>query len=366
VFSLSFPFAIMAAAVLPILIAGAGPVGLTLAIELTRRKIPMRIIEKEEERPPLSKAIGINPRTLELLEECGVTEHILADGIPLQQIHLSLNGYTKVGDFSGVKHRYNFMIALPQSETERLLEEALNRYGVQVERGTTLTGFTQTDQGVLARFRHKDGEQQVMGQLVCGTDGAKSLVREEARIAFQGRDDPQAWSIADFKTDASLSPALHLMLHKDGPMLVVPFTQGIFRVGSVMKDSLEQLPATIPVREVVFESEFKVSYRVAETFVRGRVLLAGDAAHVHSPVGARGMNLGIEDAWTLARVISRNGNLEKWGRERRRKAQWVVLQTKVVSSVLSGENGFTRLARWLLFRNFERLAPLFMRQMMDI
>jgi 2-polyprenyl-6-methoxyphenol hydroxylase-like FAD-dependent oxidoreductase len=109
-----------------------------------------------------------------------------------------------------------------------------------------------------------------------------------------------------------------------------------------------------------------VSYRVAETFVRGRVLLAGDAAHVHSPVGARGMNLGIEDAWTLARVISRNGNLEKWGRERRRKAQWVVLQTKVVSSVLSGENGFTRLARWLLFRNFERLAPLFMRQMMDI
>ncbi|CAN5735019.1 hypothetical protein BH24BAC1_BH24BAC1_23280 [soil metagenome] len=349
----------------PLLLIGAGPVGLTLALQLTRRGIPVRIVEKEEERPALSKAIGINPRTLELLEESGVTARILAEGVRLKSIRLHQRGQVRVGDFSGVDHRYNFMTALPQNETERLLEEALAAQGVQVERGTTLTGFREEKDGVWVQLQGRMSEE-IKTPLLCGTDGAKSRVRQKAGIGFPGSDDPDSWSLADFETDTALPAAINLLLDKEGPMLVIPLTEGVYRVASLLPDALERLPPDIPVRKVVFASRFRVSYRVAETLVRGRVVLAGDAAHVHAPVGARGMNLGIEDACTLAEVISRGGSLEAWGRVRRRKAQGVVRQTKILATVLDGGNFFTRLVRGLVFRHFERVAPLVMRRMLDV
>jgi 2-polyprenyl-6-methoxyphenol hydroxylase-like FAD-dependent oxidoreductase len=349
----------------PLLLVGAGPVGLTLALELARRRIPVRIIEQEEQRPALSKAIGINPRTLELLEESGVTERILAEGIRLKSIRLHQRGQVRVGNFSGVDHPYNFMTALPQNETERLLEEALAAEGVQVERGTTLTGFREEKDGVWVQLQGCT-DDEVMTPLLCGTDGAKSFVRRAAGIGFSGYDDPEPWSLADFETDTALPAAINMLLDEEGPMLVIPFTKGVYRVASLLPDALERLPAEIPVRKVVFESQFKVSYRLADTFVRGRVVLAGDAAHVHAPVGARGMNLGIEDACTLAEVIRGRGSLEAWGKSRRRKARSVVRQTRVLAAVLDANNVFTRFARSMVFRYFERVAPLVMRRMLDV
>jgi 2-polyprenyl-6-methoxyphenol hydroxylase-like FAD-dependent oxidoreductase len=349
----------------PILIVGAGPVGLTLALELSRRKIPVRIVEKDTGRPALSRAIGINPRTLELLEESGVTERILARGVKLKNVRLQHDGDTRTGDFTRVNHRYNFMTALPQTETERLLEEALQEQGVQVERGTAVTGFVEKEGCVWARLAGGSGGE-VPASLLCGTDGAKSLVRGEAGIGFPGRDDPKSWSIADFETDTRLPAAVTLLLLKDGPLLVIPFTEGVCRVASFLPDSLDRLPTEIPVRKIVFQSQFRVSYRVAETFVRGKVVLAGDAAHVHSPIGGRGMNLGIEDACTLADVISRNGDLGAWGRIRRKKAAAVVVESRLLSSVLEAKNSLTRAARWLMFQHFERMAPFVLPRMLGV
>lgn len=349
----------------PLLIVGAGPVGLTLALELARRRIPVRIIEKEQERPTLSRAIGINARTMELLEESGVTERILAQGIKLKSIRLHQKGKVREGSFSRVSHRYNFMMALPQNETERRLEEALAAHGVTVERGTAIIGFKGQMHGVRAQLQGQQTEE-IEAPLLCGTDGAKSFVRQEAGIGFPGSDDPRLWSLADFETDASLPAALNLLLDEQGPMLVVPFKRGVYRVASTLPDSLQRLPPEIPVRKVVFQSAFRVSYRVAQTFVQGRVVLAGDAAHVHAPVGARGMNLGIEDACTLAEVISSGGSLESWGRSRKRKARGVVNQTKVLASVLGAGNILTRVARWLAFRSFAHVSPLVMRRMLDV
>lgn len=303
----------------PLLLVGAGPVGLTLALQLARRRVPMRIIEKEKERPALSKAIGINPRTLELLEESGVTARILEEGIRLKSNRLHQRGQVRVGDFSGMDHRYNFMTALPQNETERLLEEALAAEGVQVERGTTLTSFREEKDGVWAQLQGRINEE-INTPLLCGTDGANTFVREETGIGFPGSDDPDPWSLADFVTDTALPAAINMLLDEEGPMLVIPFSAGVYRVASILPDALERLPVEIPVRKVVFESRFRVSYRLADPFVRGRVVLAGDAAQVHAPVGARGMNLGIEDACTLAEVISRNGSLEAWGEQPEEKS----------------------------------------------
>jgi 2-polyprenyl-6-methoxyphenol hydroxylase-like FAD-dependent oxidoreductase len=312
-----------------VLVVGAGPVGLAAALELDRRGAGVRLIEKATDRTQLSKAVGINARTLALLEPSGVTARLLEAGLKIPRINLRSGGslLTTV-DFTRLPAPYNFMLSLPQSETERILEDALSAYGLHVERETELAGFTQDAHGIDVRLTTKGAEEFYRIDYLAGCDGAHSTVRKTLGLNFAGERYPETWSLADVRMTW---PHGHgegdLFMHDKGVVLfVVSLPEGRYRVIANAPDALALLPGGSRVDEVLWRTEFTVSLRQAASYGIGRVYLAGDAAHIHSPAGGRGMNLGIEDACVLAeRMIL--GGLKTYSRDRHKVGHQVVTES---------------------------------------
>jgi 2-polyprenyl-6-methoxyphenol hydroxylase-like FAD-dependent oxidoreductase len=215
-----------------------------------------------------------------------------------------------------VQHRYNFMLALLQAETERTLEQRLAEHGIRVEWSTEFTGFDAAPDRVRARLV-ADGEERVVeARYLIGADGAHSAVRHALGLAFRGTTDPSPWWLVDVRMDWPFGTAeLSLFARPAAVLGVIPIEPGLFRLVSNGPEPLELLPRGSNLREEVWRSAFRISYRQVASYQVGRVFLAGDAAHVHSPVGARGMNLGIEDGTVLARKIVQGG-LETYSAER--------------------------------------------------
>lgn len=286
-----------------VLIVGAGPVGMTAAIELTRRGTTVRIVDREDSRTKLSKAVGINVQSMELLEPSGATDRLLAAGIRITRANLHFDNAKLVTlDLSLARHRFNFMLALPQSETERVMEELLAERGVAVERETEMTGFTPSGGGVTATLRSAAGEREATAGRLLGADGAHSLTRQTFGIPFVGARYDETWSLADVTLDWPYGYGeINLFLHADGALLfTVPIAPDRIRAISQTDHALALLPSGSTVRETHWESTFHVALRQAGRYQDGRCFLAGDAAHVHSPAGGRGMNLGIWDACSFA------------------------------------------------------------------
>jgi 2-polyprenyl-6-methoxyphenol hydroxylase-like FAD-dependent oxidoreductase len=285
-----------------ILIVGAGPVGLTAALELTRAGERVCIIDENPQRSRYSKAMGINPRTLELLEPSGVTQHLLSQGVKIPGVHFGdEHGHDFTIDFSAIHHRYNFMLGLPQSETERILEARLQEFGVLVERGKRLQEIQQSESAVTATIASAGTLYTMRARYLIGTDGAHSAVRHALGIDFPGSSMPGRWSLADIRTDSmdDAEPA-RVLFQPDGVLFMLRFQPDIYRVASSQPGVLSRLPDWLKVHEVLWQSDFGVSHRQVPKYQLGRCFLAGDAAHIHSPLGGRGMNMGIEDACTLA------------------------------------------------------------------
>jgi 2-polyprenyl-6-methoxyphenol hydroxylase-like FAD-dependent oxidoreductase len=203
--------------------------------------------------------------------------------------------------------RYPFMLALPQSRTERILNEVLEGLGGAVEHRTALAGFEQRPgaDGVRCRIAGPAGESEVVAKKLIGADGARSSVRAQAGIGFPGDSLDHDWTLADAVLDWPYPPhELHVFFDDAGFLFTITMGGGLFRLVSPDASPEARLPAGAKIKQENWRSSFRVHHRQVPAYQAGRVYLAGDAAHVHSPIGARGMNMGIADAATLAWLLS--------------------------------------------------------------
>lgn len=325
-----------------ILVVGAGPTGLTAALELTRRGRAVRILDKAAEPSRHSKAIGINPRTLELLEASGVTERILAEGRRLNRLAIHTKQRCLLGvDFGKLDHRYNRMTALQQSRTEALLEDRLAALGITVERGCEALGVAQDAEAARVRVRRGEREEEISAEQVIAADGAHSTLRKSLKIGFPGERYPGDWQLADVAIGAWPYPQdqLNIFFHPRDLLLAIRLEKdGCYRLACNAGDPLLRLQSLgIAVEEVLWSSRFQIGHHLIDRFSEGRVHFAGDAAHLHSPAGGRGLNLGVEDACVLAMKLC-EGGLESYSKERREIAKGVIRMTGGLTRVATLSN----------------------------
>jgi len=346
-----------------ILIVGAGPCGMTAALELARRGHHPRIVDKEAGPTPLSKAVGISPRSLEILEPTGVTDRLLAAGIRMRGVQARYEDRLLAEIQLGrLPHRFNFLLALAQSQTETVMEEVLAGLGVRVEWNVELTDIRLAGDKVEAELAGAHGGAF---DYVFGADGAHSRVREVLNLAFSGYTHKRLWSIADATIPDWPFPQAMAManMHRNGDLgFIIPIGPQRFRAVSNTPDALGHLPG-IEHAEVSQADTFHIPVRQADTYQTGGVFLGGDAAHVHSPIGARGMNLGIEDAFVFVRRLS-EGALAGYTSERHPVGRrWILLSERMLGAVQSA-NPLVIPLRNLAIRAVGRL-PALQRPMME-
>ena len=287
-----------------VLIVGAGPTGLTTAIELARRGISPTVIDQRESTSTLSRAVGITPRSLELLSPSGASETLISEGIAMDGLRV-YHGKKLALEMSLLSKTafHPNLVCLPQDRTESILAETLSKFGVTVRYGVKLTALGETQNGIATLF---DGGEENTFDHVVGADGIRSTVRDQAGIAYKGFDLAERWAVADVDLDDWLHPGC-LTVVQAGPgkvAVVVPIGEGRYRVVAVGENALEAMPLSLKVSNIRREGAFTISVRIADTYSTGNIHLAGDAAHAHSPVGGRGMNLGIADAAELAQRLT--------------------------------------------------------------
>jgi 2-polyprenyl-6-methoxyphenol hydroxylase-like FAD-dependent oxidoreductase len=286
----------------PVLIVGAGPTGLAAALFLAQRGIAVRLIDAAQTPTTTSKALLVNPRTLEILHDSGVAARIMTEGVRLTGACLH-RGAKLVAALDMLELLPGQpLIGLAQARTEALLTEALLAQGVEVERGVSLQTLQQDTDRVTLSLQHADGRlETITAALVFGADGARSTVRHQLGLAFEGSSLPEPWRLWDVQLQTTLDPqSAHIVFLPDGFMFLMALKSDVWRVIGNSADPLAQLPAGSVPGTVWWQSEFHIAHRLASRVCVGRVALGGDAAHIHSPLGARGMNLGIEDAWVFA------------------------------------------------------------------
>lgn len=303
-----------------VLIVGAGAVGLTAAVALRRRGVNVRIVDAAPHGATTSRAAVIHARTLEVLDEIEVAAPILEEGVVVPDFTVRDRGTTLAHiDFRGLHTPFPFTLMLSQARTEDLLGSALVDGGSEVERGVEFVSFAEQGPGERVLLRHPDGTQEAVdARFVIGADGMRSRVREERGIAFDGAEYPASFVLADVALRWPLSDAeVQLFFAESGLVVVAPLPGGRHRIVATMDDAPaqptsadvqrildERGPGRAVVHSLVWSSRFRVAHRLAQRYRDGNVFLAGDAAHVHSPAGGQGMNLGIQDAVALAGLLA--------------------------------------------------------------
>jgi len=372
-----------------VLIVGAGPTGLVLALWLTRQGVPVRIVDRTAEAGTTSRALAVHARTLELYEQLGLADAVVAKGYAVAGARLWLAGRQAaripfeaiVSDLT----RYGFLHIFPQDEHERLLAQRLRDLGVQVERATELLGYTDEGDHIRARLRGPDGaESAVEAAFIAGCDGARSGVRADMGAQFPGGTYPQIFYVADVAGEGpAFNGDLNIDLDESDFLAVFPLADtGRARlIGSVKPGegqpgdgkALDQLnfedirgraaeTLGLKVDKVNWFSTYHVHHRVTDRFRRGRAFLLGDAAHIHTPVGGQGMNTGIGDAinlaWKLQAVLAGRASdalLDTFEAERRAFALRLVQTTDRLFEVAAAEGHLAEIVR-------TRVAPLVLPQ----
>lgn len=364
----------------PVLIVGAGPTGLVLALWLTRQGVPVRIIDKATGPGTASRAMAVQARTLELYRQLDLADAVVASGHTIPAINLWTTGKQRAtlsfGSAGQDLTPYAFLLVYPQDQHERLLVARLQAMGVGVEWRTECLGFEDHGDRVVAQLRLPDGsEQATEAAYLAGCDGARSVVRHQIGAGFPGGTYEKIFYVAD--VDAS-GPAAngqaHIALdHADFAAWLAYNDQGRGRLIGVVGDERAQRAESLTfddvghaaiasvglqVEKVHWFSTYRVHHRVTDHYRRGRSFLVGDAAHVHSPAGGQGMNTGIGDAinlaWKLAAVLQHGAPdslLDSYEAERRAFALKLVETTDRLFSFVTADGSFADFVR-------TRIAPV--------
>jgi 2-polyprenyl-6-methoxyphenol hydroxylase-like FAD-dependent oxidoreductase len=316
-------------AAVPVLIVGAGPTGLVLALWLTKAGVPLRIIDHASDPGTTSRAVAVQARTLEFYRQLGTADEVIEAGLPFAAANLwgqgRRAGRVAFGDMGQGFSLFPYMLIYPQDEHERLLTAHLSALGVEVERRTELTGFEQSSDCVRARLTCSDATEEICeAAYLAGCDGAHSAVRLTLPVDFVGGTYPHLFYVADVEgSGPAMNGELNGTLDTVDFLALFPLKgNGRARlIGTVRESDLsagqkltwedanKRMLAFLKLKidRVNWFSTYHVHHRVATRFRVGRVFLLGDAAHVHSPVGGQGMNTGIGDAvnlaWKLAEVL---------------------------------------------------------------
>jgi 2-polyprenyl-6-methoxyphenol hydroxylase-like FAD-dependent oxidoreductase len=376
--------------VLPVLVVGAGPTGLMVANELSRHGVPPRIVDRGPAPATTSRALVVQPRTLEIFDDIGVVDEAIAAGNPATDLMITFAEKTVELDFADqLTGPQNFtafpaLRTLSQHDTERILTGLLSKHGVEIERGRALTDLTRDDEAVIVSLCGEDGSIETLRcRWVIGCDGAHSAVRKAAGIPFAGSTYRDEFIMADAELEWKLP---------HGGLYGFPSPAGIFAAFSMPGDNRyrifgnflpgpegpsadysepsheefqamvdERVPFPAKVVKEYWVTRYRVHSRSVPRYRDGRIFLVGDAAHVHSPAGAQGMNTGIQDAYNLAwklalveRGIADESLLDTYQAERHPVGVQLLKTTDRLFSVLGGQNPLARLARG-------RVAPLLAR-----
>jgi 2-polyprenyl-6-methoxyphenol hydroxylase-like FAD-dependent oxidoreductase len=355
-----------------VLICGAGPVGMTMASELLRFGLNVRIVDAAPARTDKSKALVLWSRSIELLEPSGLSERfVLAGGARVSTAEFA-EGQWLIGafNFGDLESDYPYALMIPQTQTERVLETHLQAEGAAVERDVRLVAFSQDADGVTASLAHADGSTETArARWLLGCDGAHSFVRHGLGLQFEGMTEPVEWALADvFLPDAVAGDRLQMDLHPAGILALFPMGGHRFRLivdagpakpgaGEFTLADLQTMidargRPDLKARDPVWLSRFKINERKVADYRVGRVFLAGDAAHIHSPAGGQGMNTGMQDAfnlaWKLALVAkgaASDALLDSYSSERSGIGDRVLRNAGFVTKVASFRNPILRKAR---------------------
>ncbi|MFD0687086.1 FAD-dependent oxidoreductase [Actinomadura fibrosa] len=362
-----------------VLIVGAGPVGLTLAAALADRGVDVTLVDRQAEGANTSRAAVVHARTLEVLETVGVAGELVDRGVVVPRFTVRDGDQALLSvRFDGLPTRYPYTLMVPQDVTEQVLLDRLHAAGGRVHRPHEVASLVQDGDGVTATMA--TGET-VRARYAVGADGMHSTVREQAGIGFTGDTYAQSFVLADVRLDWELD-AREVMLYfaPAGLVVVAPLPGGRHRIVATVDDAPEHPdmadvqalldergPRKRPakVTEVVWSSRFRVHHRLADRYREGRILLAGDAAHVHSPAGGQGMNTGIQDAVALAPLLAaalRDGgsaaDLDAYEAGRRPVAASVVRFTDRMTKVATAGGATQRRIRNLLLRGLDRIPAV--------
>ena len=363
-----------------ILIVGAGPVGLFLANECARRGLRWKIIETRSSQSIHSKALAIFPRTLEIFDMAGVIAPILESANRVTQVRLVTRGRTLARmQFTPEETPYSFVAMVPQDVTEKILVEELRRKGGDIDYDTTFISADEEDDGVYVTFAHKGEPAECKAAFVVGCDGARSKVRQTLKLPLEGGDYAESYLLADIETNETLAAdEMQICPSEFGPAAIFPMSATRRRLVSTIEHPEGDAPSLKLVREVLaqrapsgiearalhWSSYFRIHHRCVSQLRVGRVFLAGDAAHIHSPFGGQGMNTGLHDVWNLVwkldLVLRGHGNdelLESYAAERLPVIKNVIETTDHMTRILGTPNKFAQSLRDVLIPMVSRLAP---------
>jgi len=382
-----------------VVIIGAGPTGLSMAAQLLRFNIDFIILEKNEKTTPLSKAIVVQARTLEIFKEIGIAEKAIATGRVTTAMNLFYKGKQKAAvDLAGMgkgSSAFTFALSLEQSKTEKLLADYLSGKGKIIQWKSELLRLQQDNKEVRVYYKNGEGEEQMItGDYLVGCDGASSLVRHELGLTFEGDTVPKLFYVTDVTLSSPVinKNELFIFLIEKGFVLFFPMEgTGHYRIIGILpgeEDSpdkeahkIEQFIKTqiiVPIefKEIRWFSTYKVHSREANSFRKGRCFIAGDAGHIHTPAGGQGMNTGIQDAynlaWKIAYTLQYNANdslLESYNTERMENARNLLQSTDRMFDIMAGTNpfrNFLRLQVVPIIMSFISTRPVFNRRVFPL
>jgi 2-polyprenyl-6-methoxyphenol hydroxylase-like FAD-dependent oxidoreductase len=360
---------------MPLLIVGAGPVGLTLAVACRQHGVPFRLIDRAPAPSTVSKALVVWSGTIEALAALGLAETFVAHALECQGLHLTDRGRTlgRIPTEEGIESRYAWPLCLPQSRTEALLAAHLRAQGIEIEREVELVDLRPGPDAVRGQLRHAGGRvEDFTADYVAGCDGARSAVRHHLPVEFEGETVDGNFILVDAKIEGG-GPAqseVYISFSKTGPVALLPLDPGLWRVFCSRPTQENQEPPTLAemqghldsaglahwkLADPIWLSYFLVNERVASRLRVGRVFLCGDAAHIHSPAGGQGMNTGMQDAFNLAwklkllreGVADSEAVAESYHHERHAVAKMVVGGTSKLFRAARMRNPFLTEARKL-------------------
>jgi 2-polyprenyl-6-methoxyphenol hydroxylase-like FAD-dependent oxidoreductase len=363
-----------------VLIGGAGPVGLFLANECARRNLRWRLIEERPSQSEHSKALAIFPRTLEIFDMAGIAAPFLERANRVTKVAVMICDRTLAHmKFEPHDSPYSFVAMVPQDVTERLLVEELRRKGGNIEYETKFISAEQDDDGVNVTVEHRGESNEVRAAVVVGCDGAHSAVRHQLNLPFEGAEYKGSFLLADVETnDALPADEMQLCPSEFGPVAIFPMSASRRRVvatiGNVEGDApsldlvrntlAQRAPRSIQARALHWSSYFRIHHRQVARLRDGRIFIAGDAAHIHSPFGGQGMNTGLHDVWNLVwkleLFLRGRGNqelLDSYSSERLPVIKSVIATTDLMTKVLGTPNKWAQVLRDAAIPMVSHLAP---------